>query len=454
MSDTSDPRIETYRQAALAMEAGDFTVELPPSADDDIGALGEALRRLADAISRKMSALHHLREMTEHISSGLLLDDVCDHVYEAFADLIPYDRIGLALLDHDGRMLRARWARSEIGEPSLVRGFAAPMAGSSLQVILDTGEPRILNDLPRYLADNPHSESTRLIVEEGVRSSLTCPLLSQGRPIGFLFFSSRELGCYADEHADLFMSIAAHLATVVEKGRLYNDLLRLDELRNRFLGMAAHDMRSPLMVIQTYTRLLLEGAVPQLPEDAAAMLQPVRRAAEQMIVLVNDLLDASVVESGHLELDLRSLDLVEHLRGALPTLQLMGLARQVQVDLEVLAQEARVDADPHRLDQALQNLVGNAVKYSEPGGVVVIEVRGAGSRFLVSVTDRGCGISEEDLPVLFAPFGRGARADSDQPSTGLGLAITRRLVEAHGGTLWVESELGAGSTFRFDLPAR
>ncbi len=454
MSDKSDPRIETYRQAALAMESGDFTVELPTASDDDIGALGDALQRLGLAVERKFHELHRLREVTEHISSGVLLDEVCDHVYDAFSELIPYDRIGLALLDSDGRMLRARWARSELGDLSLGIGYAAPMAGSSLQTILDTGEPRILNDLPRYLAENPHSDSSRLIVEEGIRSSLTCPLLSQGRPIGFLFFSSAELSAYADEHVDLFMSIAGHLATVVEKGRLYNELLQLNELRNRFLGMAAHDMRSPLMVIRTYAELLLEDVGVDLPETAREMLQPIHRASEQMIVLVNDLLDASLVESGHLELDLRSLDLVEHLRGALPTLQLMGRARGVEVRLEVLAQEARVDADPHRLDQTLQNLVGNAVKYSEPGQPVVIEVREAGGRFLVSVIDTGCGIVEEDLPVLFAPFGRGARVDSNQPSTGLGLAITRRLVEAHGGTLWVESRFGEGSTFRFDLPAR
>jgi len=143
------------------------------------------------------------------------------------------------------------------------------MAGSSLERVLATGEPRILDDLEAYLAAHPRSESTRLIVAEGVRSSLTCPLVANGKPVGFLFFSSRERGTYRRAHVELFMEIAGQLALIVEKSRLYELLLELDQVKNRFLGMAAHDLRNPIGVVRSYAELLQEDFLGTLTTSSA-----------------------------------------------------------------------------------------------------------------------------------------------------------------------------------------
>ena len=217
------------RTIAEALRQGRFEIETPETVTGEQDELDEALRDLTEAIRERTERAATLARLTQRINEGLVLEDVLDQVYDSFFSLIPYDRIGLALLEDDRRIVRARWARSEASRVRLGPGYAAALAGSSLEEVIRTGHPRILNDLEAYLEANPGSDSTRLIVEEGMRSSLTCPLIVKGEPVGFLYFSSTRPGAYDETHQDLFMQIADQLATIVEKSRLYDELLRLNE---------------------------------------------------------------------------------------------------------------------------------------------------------------------------------------------------------------------------------
>jgi len=219
-----DDRIIHYRDAAKAMAQGQFQVKIFLDGQDELGQLGLALVELGKTLERKFEEISSLARVTEQINAGLLLEEVLEKVYTSFRPIIPYDRIGFALLEDGGRTLRARWAHSDSEVVKITKGYAARMEGSSLLEILRTARPRILNDLEAYLLDHPNSESTRLIVEEGMRSSLTCPLLAAGKPVGFMFFSSTKVGAYADLHVDLFMQIAGQLAMILEKSKLYQQL--------------------------------------------------------------------------------------------------------------------------------------------------------------------------------------------------------------------------------------
>ncbi len=450
--DRTDPRIEVYRDAAEAMESGRFDVELPLSPPDDIAALGAALAHLAGHLERRFAEVHAVRAVGEEVAAGLLLDDVCDRVYESFRELIPYCRLGLALLDDAGTQVVARWARSEAVEPRLRAGFRAPLAGSSLQEVLESGRPRILNDLKDHLREHPASASTRLILDEGIRSSLTCPLLVRGKAVGFLFFSSDQPGAYEDAHVDLFEQIAGQVAAVVEKTRLYEDLLALNQTKNRFLGMAAHDMRGPLMVILGWTDMLKLGRPEPLPAEALSALDVIEEAAEQLRCLVDDLLDISVIAAGELTLRLETIDLRERVRAWAKGASLLARGKDISIDVDLPDEPARIRADPRRIDQILTNLGSNALKFSRPGSTVAVRVR-IGERIVLEVQDHGVGIPADELPRLFTEFGRtSAKPTGGERSTGLGLAITRRMVEAHGGTIGAESTRDVGSTFRVELP--
>ena len=228
----SDSRVTVYRRALEALRKGQFDVAVPIDAEDEIGELGRELRALADALKEQTEQSATLATISQRVNEGLLVDEVLDHVYENFFSLIPYDRIGLALLEEGRAVVRAHWARSEAAEIQLPLGYSARLAGSSLEDIIRTGRPRILNDLEDYLEKHPDSDSTRRIVAEGMRSSLTCPLVVKGQAVGFLFFSSMRPNTYNAAHQEVFLKIADQLALTLEKGRIYQELLAITkELR-------------------------------------------------------------------------------------------------------------------------------------------------------------------------------------------------------------------------------
>jgi len=454
MSYRADPRLQTMTEAARAMESGRFDVEVPTEPPDEVGRLGAAIGGLGQALEEKYAQLSALQSVTEQLDAGVLLEQVCDKVYTAFSDVIPYERLGLALIDDAGEHVTARWARHDAADPRIAPGFTAPLLGSSLATVLETGQPRILNDLVQYLAEHPESRSTRLIVEEGVRSSLTCPLINQGRPVGFLFFSSHEPRTYEDAHVEMFQQIASHLAAVIEKSRLHARLLEVNSVKNRFLGMAAHDMRSPLTVILGWVDMLRGGHVGDLPAPADPILGYIETSAEQVLALVEDLLDVSVIEEGRLDLSRELLDLGPHLASRQESRALLLAAKGTRLALERPPGPAIVLADPRRLDQAIDNLVGNASKYAPAGTVVTVRVVPCEIGWGIAVEDQGPGIPLEEQAEIFGAFEQAStRPTAGERSIGLGLAISRRVVEAHGGSIRLDSEVGRGSTFTIELPS-
>jgi diguanylate cyclase (GGDEF)-like protein len=245
-STEADLRIAALRAAAEAMARGELRPPLPAVTDsaeaDEVDRLGVALWRLGAELERRFAEATALVRLGEKVNAGLLLDEVLDQVFESFRSVFPYDRIGCSMLEDDGRFVRSVWARSVRGETRLGVGYCAPLAGSSLAHIIETGRPRIINDLREYLREHPQSESTRVALDDGIRSSLTCPLVAQGKRVGFVFFSSHEPGTYSERHVELLMMIAGQLSLVVEKGRLYADLLQTKtelEAANQTLSQVA-----------------------------------------------------------------------------------------------------------------------------------------------------------------------------------------------------------------------
>ena len=170
-----------------------------------------------------------------------------NYVFESFRVIIPYERIGVAFLVDNGKTVEHKWTRSDATEIKLDKGYSAKLEETTLDHIIITGKsPNYQQTMKEYLKSaSPQSDSTRLMVEEGMLSSLTCPLIALGKPIGFMFFSSFKTNAYSDVHVELFMQIAGELAVTVEKSRLYQEVVKLSELKNGFLGMAAHDLRNP-----------------------------------------------------------------------------------------------------------------------------------------------------------------------------------------------------------------
>ncbi|MDP2310736.1 MAG: diguanylate cyclase [Pseudomonadota bacterium] len=227
---SADARIPCLRHAVEAMLEGEFHFALPPSAvpdaaPDEVDRLAQVLDQLGHSIAESIERLRSLAELAEKINGGLLPEEVLDHLFDSFHTIIPYDRIGCALLEDDGRVARTLWARTSAHAAQIGIGYAAPLAKSSLCEVLRTGRPRIIDDLVLYRTDHPRSSSTMRMLAEGIRSSLTCPLIAMSKPIGFLFFSSQSPHAYSDAHVAFFERIAGQVSTVLEKARIYQELL-------------------------------------------------------------------------------------------------------------------------------------------------------------------------------------------------------------------------------------
>jgi hypothetical protein len=434
--------------------------QIETGADIPKDILVNALRWMIDDYRQQVREERALFQIASAINQGLLLEDVLDKAYESLRGIIPYDRIGFSLIEDDGAAVQACWARSDDSPILLAKGYRQPLAGSSLLRILETGQPRILNDLEAYLRAKPESQSTQLIVEEGLRSSLTCPLIAEGRSLGFIFFSSREPGAYSDAHSGFFQRIAVQLSVIVEKAHLMSELeernralAETSEAKSRLLGVAAHDLRNPIANIQMAARLLHTGDVDLDEEESKVFLASIGEQSEYMLNLIDDLLDVSQIESGELLLDLAEIELDRFLRETVGWHGRLAKDKGTRIELHRVA-EGRVQADPVRLRQIMDNLLSNAIKYSPPGSVIQVEARRVDRFYLIRVIDQGPGIAEDDRERVFTYFGRlGVRTTGGERSTGLGLAITRQAVRAHGGEIGVENAEGGGSVFWFTLPA-
>ena len=448
-----DSRVSHYLAAAQKILDGEFDVEILTGEDDEMGKLGEALQRVVVENEQRARKDKLILSVAEQINDGLLLDEICDHVYESFRSIIPYDRIGLALIEDGGERVVSHWARSRAPKILLGPHYSALLAGSSLERIIETGEPRILNDLEAYLKGHPGSDATKRIVDEGMRSSLTCPLWAFGKPTGFVFFSSTEPHTYATEHVHTYLSIARQLSMSLERGRLYRDLVAANEAKDRFVGFAVHDLRGRLTVLDGYLRLLSGGKVGSVSGKALTVLPRLERAASTMLALINGMLDVKEIESGRVDLDLQMTDVGELLRECRQELLPLADGKSIQLLLDVERALPAVEMDPERVRRIVENLVTNALKFSRSQTNITVGAREVELGIEVYVTDEGQGIPKDEIPQLFTDFGRtSTRPTANEPSTGLGLAIVKRLVEAHGGTISVQSEPRRGSRFSFTLP--
>ena len=306
---------------------------------------------------------------------------------------------------------------------------------------------------PDALVERVGTMLTSCPTDPGGPAKGSVEIASFGRTFKIASDRAKILSLLVSSLQDTVATNAKLMASRLELETQNAQLASLNVEKNKFIGMASHDLRNPLGVIMGYSEFLLDPEMDLGAGERVEMLQAIATTSQFMLRLVEDLLNVAAIESGQLNLDFTGTDIVALVRANAARNQMLARAKQTRVEVGSSVDDLEVMLDRSKIEQVLNNLVTNAVKFSPAGSVVDVNVSIADGQAKVAVTDRGSGIPESERGKLFQPFQRtSVKSTGGETSTGLGLLIARRIVEGHGGRIWVESEVGRGSTFAFTLP--
>ena len=286
-----------------------------------------------------------------------------------------------------------------------------------------------------------------------VRSYLAVPVkMRSGEVLGGLFFGHPDVGRFTEHHEQLALGTAAWASVALENSRLYLGLQDANRLKDEFLATLSHELRTPLNAILGYANMIKSGAVAF--ENQQRAIETIERNARSLAKLVEDVLDVSRIVSGKMRLHIQPVNLGDVVRHAVDGMLPAAAAKGVRVQTSIEEDLPAVQGDADRLQQIAWNLISNAVKFTPRGGHIDVDVCRAASQIEIVVRDNGVGVSRAFLPHLFERFRQGESGIRRPGGLGLGLNISKQLVELHGGTISAESEgEGKGATFRATFPA-
>lgn len=329
-------------------------------------------------------------------------------------------------------------------------GARIPPKGHPLTEILGKASPILLqsNAAPRLLEASINPAYLKAIKAMNPHSALFLPLVAREQLIGVLTLFRTTRGFDGDDLG--FAEDLARLAALaLDNARLHDTVRASLRARDEMVGVVSHDLRNPVAAVKMLSRTLLrEGET--AGEKAHESIELIAQAAEQMDALIRDLLDVNRLDAGKLVVSAVPVDPSVLLTDSLQTLRPLVEERGMSLDLQIEASLPKVMADRERIQQTLSNLVGNAIKFSPAGSKIVVLMRGDPGGVTVSVLDKGRGIAAEHMPRVFDRYWQSLR--TDRQGAGLGLAIAKGIVEAHGGRIWIESKPDEGTTASFTLP--
>jgi len=310
----------------------------------------------------------------------------------------------------------------------------------------------------------PGAHESRLrenLIESGVRAILAVPMVREGRLIGSLVVSRNHPGNFPIEAIELLRTFATQSALAIQNARLFREIAdksrqleAASRHKSEFLANMSHELRTPLNAIIGFSEVLVDRMFGELNEKQDEYLKDIYASGQHLLSLINDILDLSKIEAGRMDLELSEFDLPQAIQNALTLVRERALRRGIALHHVIDARVADVRADERKIKQVLLNLLSNAIKFTPEGGRIEVRAAPADGMVEVSVTDTGVGIAPEDLEAVFEEFRQVGTADKKAEGTGLGLALSRKFVELHGGRIWVTSQVGVGSTFTFTLPVR
>jgi signal transduction histidine kinase len=421
----------------------------------------QELQHRTRELVRSVEELKALGEVGQAVSSTLDLETVLTRIVSHAVQLSGTD--GGAIYEYDDQSEEFLLRATDHMEEELITALRAnpPRLGDG--VVGRAAASREPVVVPNILEERAYAPHMRQLLERfGFRASLAIPLLREDRIIGGLVVRRKSTGEFRPEVIELLKTFATQSVLAIQNARLFREIEdkgRQIEAANRhkseFLANMSHELRTPLNAIIGFSEVLGEKLFGELNEKQAEYTEDILSSGRHLLSLINEILDLSKVEAGRMELELTSFDMPLAIENARTFVR--ERATKHGIKLDVLIDERLGDhfGDERKIKQILLNLLSNAVKFTPEGGQISINARQLNGSVQISVSDTGVGIAPEDQARIFEEFRQvGDDHAHKTEGTGLGLTLAKKFVELHGGTIWVESEVGKGSTFTFTLPQK
>lgn len=419
-------------------------------------ALRESEALLEKRVAERTRDLEIAADVSKKVATELVLDKLLSQLVERTRDGFNLYSVAIFLLDEDQQILRYEAGTGEAGEQQkpekkhfrMNGSGLVPRAARSRQVVL-------VNDVQSqadYFA-NPHLPATR--------AELCLPMLLGDQLIGVLDLQSEQVGRFADDDLRVMVSLSEQLAVAVQNAHLYDqqvkiaeELRAVDTMKSQFLASMSHELRTPLNAILNFTEFVALGMMGPVNEKQVDALQKALDSGRHLLSLINDVLDITKIEAGMMKLFVEdNINLNEEFFPIIATAQTLLQGKPVAFVQDIDENLPFVSGEKRRIRQILLNLISNAAKFTEEGSIT-LSVKNRGDEVLFAVIDTGPGIAPEEQEVIFEPFIQTETGIQHAGGTGLGLPISKRLAEAHGGRLWVESQPGEGAAFYVMLPVQ
>lgn len=405
------------------------------------------------------------RDVVAALNSDLKLVSVLDQILISVASVVPYDASTIMMIEGDQSVVvRSRgYDQSILG----LRFFLSETP--NLQRVIETGKPSIINDT------HNSDEWVTSPATDWIHSSITAGIMGEGKTIGFVSLESQVQGAYSAMDADNLNTFASQVAIAIRNARLYEGSQKAKEeaeaanqSKSAFLANVSHELRTPLTSVLGFAKIIRKRLEEQVfpnvqikDERTQKTLQQISEnidiivaESERLTTLINNVLDLAKIEAGKVEWKSEVVVISEILERAISATSVLFEEKNLKLDLEIEKGLPEIEGDKNRLIQALINLLSNASKFTQQGSVTCQAFKDE-DEIVIKIIDTGIGIAEKDLPKVFENFVQVGDTLVEKPQgTGMGLAICKLIINQHGGEVWVESQLGVGSTFVITLPLK
>jgi signal transduction histidine kinase/HAMP domain-containing protein len=412
-------------------------------------------------LTRSVGELEALGEVGRTISSTLDLETVLAAVVSRANQLAETDGGAIYEFDTTTRAFRLR-ATDRFPEEfvAVLRTTPLVFGEGAIGRAASTREPITVAEVAD--TDAYTSRVRDALVSFGYRSLLAVPLVSENEVVGALVVNRRAAGEFPPRTVELLRTFGVQSALAIQNARLFQEIeIKSRELevanqhKSEFLASVSHELRTPLNAIIGFSEVMLERMFGEINAKQEEYLHDILSSGRHLLSLINDILDLAKIEAGRMELEATDFHLPQAIDNALILVRERALRREITLEPSIDPRLGEIKGDERKVKQVLVNLLSNAVKFTPEGGRIDVRAVLAHDVVEISVADTGVGIAPEDQQAVFEEFRQvGTDYARKHEGTGLGLALARKFVELHGGTIWVKSQMGEGSTFTFTLPVR